>query len=291
MTTTQATTTPATAAPAPADTKKVEVKEKVIDKNRVYVGNLSYRTTSEELKAYFLTVCSGVTTAEVISYPNGRSKGCGLVEFKTAGDAEKAIKELNNTELAARKIFIREDREAKGFQGGGVNKGTVHEKKKPNTNNNTTNNNNNNSNSNNNTANNGNNNNNRRNDQGEGRRNYNYTNNNNRSYENNNNNNRNYQPRDREQKQQAPRTKNTDGSNLYVGNLPYSTQDSDLKSLFEEHGEVIKAEVVLDRTGRSKGFGMIKMGSVSDANAAIDALNEHTYQNRKLVVRVDNYAT
>jgi len=279
MTTTQASTTPTTQTTPEA--KKVETKEKVIDKNRVYVGNLSYRTTSEELKAYFLTVCSGVTTAEVISYPNGRSKGCGLVEFKTPGDAEKAIKELNNTELAARKIFIREDREAKGFQGGGVNKGTVpHDKKKPSTN----------TNSSNNTANNGNNNN-RRNDQGEGRRNYNYTNNNNRSYDNNNNNNRNYQPRDREQKQQAPRTKNTDGSNLYVGNLPYSTQDSDLKTLFEEHGDVTKAEVVLDRTGRSKGFGMIKMASVSDANSAIAGLNEQTYQNRKLVVRVDNYAT
>jgi len=282
MTSTQPTTTPTTQT---TETKKVEAKEKVIDKNRVYVGNLSYRTTSEELKAYFLTVCSGVTTAEVISYPNGRSKGCGLVEFKTAGDAEKAIKELSNTELAARKIFIREDREAKGFQGGGVNKGVVHDKKKPNTNTN--------SNSNSNTSNNANhgNNNNRRNDQGPERRNYNYTNNNSRSYDNNNNNNRNYQPRDREQKQQAPRTKNTDGSNLYVGNLPYSTQDSDLKTLFEEHGDVTKAEVVLDRTGRSKGFGMVKMSTVNDANAAIAALNEQTYQNRKLVVRVDNYAT
>jgi len=273
MTTTQASPAPTTQT-TPVETKKVETKEKVIDKNRVYVGNLSYRTTSEELKAYFLTVCSGVTTAEVISYPNGRSKGCGLVEFETAGDAEKAIKELNNTELATRKIFIREDREAKGFQGGGLNKGAVpHDKKKQisNSNNNSNNNNNNNSN------NNGNNNNNRRNDQGEGRRNYNYTNNNSRSYETSK---KNYQPRD--QKQQAPRTKNTDGANLYVGNLPYSTQDSDLKALFEEHGDVLKAEVVLDRTGRSKGFGMVKMATVTDASAAITGLNEQTYQNRKI---------
>jgi len=286
MTSTQASTTPTTQT---TDTKKTEVKEKVIDKNRVYVGNLSYRTTSEELKAYFLTVCPGVTAAEVISYPNGRSKGCGLVEFKTAGDAEKAIKELNNTELASRKIYIREDREAKGFIGGGGGTKVGTAVKKSNTNNNNSNNNN----TNNSNGNNTNGSNNRRNDQGQERRNYNYTNNNNnnnRSYDNNNNNHRNYQPRDREQKQQAPRTKNTDGSNLYVGNLPYSTQDSDLKSLFEEHGEVAKAEVVLDRNGRSKGFGMVKMASVTDADAAITGLNEQTYQNRKLVVRVDNYA-
>jgi len=262
MTSTQVSTTTTTQ----TETKKqVETKEKEVDKNRVYVGNLSYRTTSEELKAYFLTVCPGVSSAEVISYPNGRSKGCGLVEFKTASDAEKAIKELNNTELATRKIFIREDREAKGFQGGSNNTGSKPAPKKPNTNNRTE------------------------------RRNYNYTNtNNNNSNSNNNNNNRsydnnrNYQPRD--QKQQAPRTKNTDGSNLYVGNLPYSTTNEKLKELFEEHAEVVSAEVSFDRNGRSKGFGMVKMKSVDDANTAIAALNEYLYDTRKIVVRVDNYA-
>jgi len=242
MTTTQASTTPPTTTTT-TEPKKSETKEKNVEKNRVYVGNLSYRTTSEELKAYFLTVCSGVTSAEVISYPNGRSKGCGLVEFKSPSEAEKAIKELNNTELASRKIFIREDREEKGFQGGTNNKNIT---KKP------------------------------INRQPE-RRIYNY----------NNNNNRNYQPRD--QKQDS-RKKNTDGSNLYVGNLPYATQDQDLKSLFEDFGEVVKAEVSLDRNGRSKGFGIVKMNNIEEANAAIVGLNEHEFQSRKLVVRIDNFA-
>jgi len=276
MTTTQASTSPTSTSPTspisptttPNDTKKSENKEKTFDKSRVYVGNLSYRTTSEELKAYFLTKCSGVLMAEVISYPNGRSKGCGLVEFKSSSEAEKAIKELNNTELAARKIFIREDREEKGFQGGSSNNKTI-PRKTFNNNNNTNNNTNTNNNNNNNNSNN--NNNNRRNDDRRG-------------YYNNN---RNYQPRD--QKQES-RKKNSDGSNLYVGNLPYSTQDSDLKTLFEEYGDVIKAEVALDRNGRSKGFGMVKMANIDEANAAITNLNESSFEKRKLVVRVDNFA-
>lgn len=45
---------------------------------------------------------------------NGRSKGCGLVEYATQEEAAKAIAELNNTELEGRLIFVREDREPEG---------------------------------------------------------------------------------------------------------------------------------------------------------------------------------
>src|ERR1051326_735502 len=61
---------------------------------------------------------------------------------------------------------------------------------------------------------------------------------------------------------------------LYVGNLPYGISDSDLQQLFEPHGTVQSAQVIMDRdTGRSKGFGFVEMSSDQEATAAISALN------------------
>ena len=64
------------------------------------------------------------------------------------------------------------------------------------------------------------------------------------------------------------------GKKLYVGNLGYDVSASDLEKLFSEHGTVESAQVIEDRsTGRNKGFGFVEMGSASEAQAAIDALN------------------
>ena len=64
------------------------------------------------------------------------------------------------------------------------------------------------------------------------------------------------------------------GSKLYVGNLSYNVNSSDLEQLFAQHGAVQSAEVISDReTGRSKGFGFVQMGSDAEAQAAIAALN------------------
>jgi len=70
---------------------------------------------------------------------------------------------------------------------------------------------------------------------------------------------------------------------IYVGNLPYSTTDEDLKGLFAAHGEVASARVVVDRmTGRSKGFGFVEMADRAQAQQAIDALNGYECEGRKL---------
>jgi RNA recognition motif-containing protein len=53
----------------------------------------------------------------VLTGPDGRSKGCGLVEFSTPEEAQRAIAELNDTELMGRMIFVREDREARAKAG------------------------------------------------------------------------------------------------------------------------------------------------------------------------------
>src|SRR3989442_6339785 len=75
------------------------------------------------------------------------------------------------------------------------------------------------------------------------------------------------------------------GKKLYVGNLPYSVSDSDLQQMFEAHGTVQSAQVIMDRdTGRSKGFGFVEMGSDAEAQAAISAMNGKEVDGRALTV-------
>ena len=75
------------------------------------------------------------------------------------------------------------------------------------------------------------------------------------------------------------------GKKLYVGNLPYGIKDSDLDALFAQFGTVQSAQIIVDReTNRSKGFGFVEMGSDSEAQAAIDGLNEREFNGRNLTV-------
>ncbi len=75
------------------------------------------------------------------------------------------------------------------------------------------------------------------------------------------------------------------GKKLYVGNLTYRTNSSDLEQLFSQYGTVQSAEVISDReTGRSKGFGFVEMTTEAEAKAAIEALHEHEIDGRRLTV-------
>src|SRR5690349_5216436 len=75
------------------------------------------------------------------------------------------------------------------------------------------------------------------------------------------------------------------GNRLYVGNLPYSTTDEDLKEVFAAHGEVTNASVITDRaTGQSRGFGFVEFATDTDAQKAIEALHGATLEGRALVV-------
>ncbi len=63
-------------------------------------------------------------------------------------------------------------------------------------------------------------------------------------------------------------------TNLYVGNLPHSTTESELRNLFQAHGEVDKVSIVTDReTGRARGFAFVEMTNSGEAEKAIAALN------------------
>jgi RNA recognition motif-containing protein len=72
---------------------------------------------------------------------------------------------------------------------------------------------------------------------------------------------------------------------IYVGNLPYSVTDEELRDTFGEFGELVSAEVVTDRfSGQSKGFGFVEMPNNSEADQAIKALNDQPLKGRKLTV-------
>ncbi len=75
------------------------------------------------------------------------------------------------------------------------------------------------------------------------------------------------------------------GKKLYIGNLSYDVSSSDLEALLAAHGTIQSAEVIMDRgTGQSKGFGFVEMGSDSEAQAAIAALNGQEHGGRALTV-------
>ena len=73
--------------------------------------------------------------------------------------------------------------------------------------------------------------------------------------------------------------------NIYVGNLAFSTTDTDLRQLFEPYGAVDEIRVIMDReTGRSKGFGFIEMSDGTAARTAIAKLNGQDMGGRALTV-------
>ena len=72
---------------------------------------------------------------------------------------------------------------------------------------------------------------------------------------------------------------------LYVGNLPYTVAENDLKELFEGFGAVESVSLIMDKfTGQSKGFGFIEMPNNSEADQAIKALNETPLKGRTIKV-------
>jgi RNA recognition motif-containing protein len=72
---------------------------------------------------------------------------------------------------------------------------------------------------------------------------------------------------------------------LYVGNLPYETNETDLQALFAQAGAVESVNVMRDRdTGRARGFAFVEMASEADAQNAIAQLNDRPFGGRNLTV-------
>lgn len=77
--------------------------------------------------------------------------------------------------------------------------------------------------------------------------------------------------------------------NLFVAGLPYDVDDAELEEIFEKFGKVLSAKVTMDReTGKSRGFGFVKMENAEDAQQAIELLNDISLgkNNKPLVVKV-----
>ena len=73
--------------------------------------------------------------------------------------------------------------------------------------------------------------------------------------------------------------------NIYVGQLPYSVTEDELKEMFSEYGEIASLNLIMDRySGQSKGFGFIDMPNNSEADKAIKALNKSTLKGREIKV-------
>ena len=75
------------------------------------------------------------------------------------------------------------------------------------------------------------------------------------------------------------------GKRVFVGNLPFSATEDQLRELFSQHGEVSSAEIVKDKfTERSRGFAFVEMATDEAAAAAVAALNQHQMDGRPLTV-------
>ena len=75
------------------------------------------------------------------------------------------------------------------------------------------------------------------------------------------------------------------GSKLYVGNLAFSTTESELRDLFAQHGTVAEVFIAMDKfSGRSRGFAFVTMGSDAEAKAAITGVNGKNVGGRDLAV-------
>lgn len=73
--------------------------------------------------------------------------------------------------------------------------------------------------------------------------------------------------------------------NIYVGNLPFTATDADLRDLFADYGEITSAAVIVDRdTGRSRGFGFVELADEALAGKAVGQLDGQDWDGRRLKV-------
>ncbi|KAG6494523.1 28 kDa ribonucleoprotein, chloroplastic-like [Zingiber officinale] len=87
--------------------------------------------------------------------------------------------------------------------------------------------------------------------------------------------------------ERTPRTFEPSSLRIYVGNLPWQVDDARLEQIFSEHGKVVEARVLYDReSGRSRGFGFVKMESQAEMEDAIAALDGQSLDGRAIRVNV-----
>ena len=79
----------------------------------------------------------------------------------------------------------------------------------------------------------------------------------------------------------------TNNKKLFVGNLPFSATEDELRQMFGQYGEIVDLKLIIDRmTGRSKGFAFVEFADEATAQAAIEAMNGKDNNGRAMVVNV-----
>jgi len=203
-------------------------------KRRVYVGNLAWEVSWQDLKDLMKTTGQEVVRVDVMQTRDGRSKGCAIVEFATSEGAAEAVATLNDTELSGRQIFVREDRETS-------NSSNTREPSSRGRHRN-------------------------RHDGNEGGLHGNSNNNNNLSVSSD--------------PESQPRR-------VYVGNLSWDVTWPELKDHMRAAGEVLRADVISEHNGRSKGCGIVEYSTEDEAQQAIATLTHTELHGRNIFVRED----
>lgn len=86
------------------------------------------------------------------------------------------------------------------------------------------------------------------------------------------------------------RNNEKEGCQLHVGNLPFEERWQSLKEHFSEAGNVLRADVIIDNGGRSKGFGTVIMSTPEEAQKAIEMFNDTDFNGRNIQVKLDKFA-
>lgn len=241
------------------------------NRKRVYVGNLSYSSSWQDLKDH-MRKAGEVVFADVFMTEGGYSKGCGVVEFSTEAEAQMAISTLGDTILdgTERPIFVREDRidseyprgRGRGMyrgmprgrgaymmQGGGMMghqnmghmmlpmQGVPYGRGAP--------------------------------MYGRGH----------------------MMPYGRGRGSTGPVVEGSRvNRQVFVGNLPYTVSWQELKDVFGEIGTIIRADILIGPDGRSKGMGTVCFETEESAQKAIETLNDSELEGRTIHVSKDKFA-
>ncbi|KAK9811555.1 hypothetical protein WJX72_005817 [[Myrmecia] bisecta] len=227
---------------------------------RCYVGNLAWKTSWQDLKDTFRD-CGEVVYANVMRDDGGRSKGWGIVEFESPEEAVKAVNTFNGSELAGRKILVREDREDRdvkqfneenGIVGGGgrrprqarparTREGREEEGR----------------------------------GEGQGGR------------SRGRGRGRGRGPARGVEEEEA--TGISSGLQVVVQGIPWSYTADELRPLFDQCGPISKADVVYGRDGRSRGYGTVRFETQEGATDAITKFHGSELEGRTLTVKLDKY--
>jgi len=274
---------------------------------KVFVGNLAYSTTEEDLLDAF-GKCGKVTEAKVVRRGN-RSKGYGFVDFEEENDAQKSVEALDKVELNGRSINVQLSTSTNtGEEGDGDSQVRRRDKNDDRNDDRPRYNNNNNYRRNNNNYGGGRYNNNnssfRRNNWNNRDDNRDNNRDNNRGNRDNRDNNRDNRDNNRDNNRGSPsgrrtyslrKNENTENKRRYtpsnakkvesrtivfVANLPYSYYDEDLVDLFKKCGDIKTAHVVRTR-GKSKGYGFVEFQSHEGQVAALEKMDNLTVENSR----------